>query len=378
MRVLQIANGYLGADLYQKLFAAEEKLGVQNIVYIPIATNTEVKRKLTEDVTLSRCFTQWDRPLFFRKQAKIRKDVESRFNLAEVDLVHAHTVFSGGYTAYKLHQKYGIPYLVAVRNTDLNTFFRYMVHLRSTGIQILRGAEKIIFLSPAYREALIDRYIPERYREEIRQKSEVIPNGISELFLGNKHKNPPPAEKTARLIYVGDIDKNKNLELTARAAELLREEGMNVTLTAVGRIRNDSYLELLDHQDGIIHYERCPQEEVIQHLNQADIFVMPSHTETFGLVYAEAMSQGLPVLYTRGQGFDGHFPDGTVGYAVSDQDPAELAEKIKLVLKNYEQISANCERCVDRFNWHSIAQGYLQMYQNMLPPVFGAEGETKQ
>jgi len=43
---------------------------------------------------------------------------------------------------------------------------------------------------------------------------------------------------------------------------------------------------------------------------------MPSITETFGLVYAEALSQGLPVLYTRGQGFDRQFEEGEVGYAV--------------------------------------------------------------
>lgn len=40
---------------------------------------------------------------------------------------------------------------------------------------------------------------------------------------------------------------------------------------------------------------------------------MPSHKETFGLVYAEAMSQGLPIIYTKNQGFDGQFPDGYVG-----------------------------------------------------------------
>ena len=40
-------------------------------------------------------------------------------------------------------------------------------------------------------------------------------------------------------------------------------------------------------------------------------FCLPSHAETFGLVYVEAMSQGLPIIY-EGQGFDKQFQDGEV------------------------------------------------------------------
>ena len=43
---------------------------------------------------------------------------------------------------------------------------------------------------------------------------------------------------------------------------------------------------------------------------------MPSRYETFGLVYGEAMSQGLPIIYSKGQGVDGYFKEGTVGYGV--------------------------------------------------------------
>lgn len=41
----------------------------------------------------------------------------------------------------------------------------------------------------------------------------------------------------------------------------------------------------------------------------SDIFVMPSKPETFGLVYVEALSQGLPILYAKGEGFDGYFDE---------------------------------------------------------------------
>ena len=92
---------------------------------------------------------------------------------------------------------------------------------------------------------------------------------------------------------------------------------------------------------------------------------MPSHTETFGLVYAEAMSQGLPVLYTKGQGFDGHFSDGVVGYAVSDTDATNLAEKLKEVITHYDELSSNCIRMVNKFDWNAIAGQYKEIYDNL-------------
>ena len=89
---------------------------------------------------------------------------------------------------------------------------------------------------------------------------------------------------------------------------------------------------------------------------------MPSHTETFGLTYAEAMTQGLPVIYTRGQGFDGQFSEGTVGYSVNSCDAAELAENIVKICEHYPELSKNCVQSVQRFQWDKIVQEYLRIY----------------
>lgn len=362
MHILQLANGYLGNQLYKNLFSVQEKMDIQNTVYVPIRNGHDIPTNEPDNVIISPCFSQLDRILFFRKQQRILKDLE-KLNLSQCDLIHAHTVFSGGYSALQLHKRYGLPYLVAVRNTDVNVFFKYMVHLRKLGVDIMRNAEKIVFLSSVYQEKVLQTYIPVKYREVIKEKSVVIPNGIAPLFLNNKAENKSLSKNgVVRLIYVGEVSANKNLEETIQAAELLRKQGTEVTLTAVGKITDDKYTSLIKETPFLTHYDRCPQEEVIKHLRGADIFVMPSHTETFGLVYAEAMSQGLPVLYTRGQGFDGHFPDGTVGYAVSDTDPKELAEKILQVVSHYDELSTNCIQLVDKFTWESIAEQYSEIY----------------
>lgn len=365
MKILQIANGYLGNKLYRNLFAEQAENGIENTVYVPLKKGEAHPAGEPQNVVFSNCFTQIDRVMFFSKQRKMLRDLE-QMELSSFALSHAHTVFSGGYAAYRLYQKYGLPYIVAVRNTDVNVFFRYMVHLRKTGVEILRNAKKIIFLSPAYRENVLAKYVPEQYREEVAEKSLVIPNGIAGLFFEKKGEAKQLLSKDQiRLIHVGDVNSNKNPELTAAAAKLLKEQGMSVDFRIVGPVKEQKYQEIIRQTDFITHYERCPLEQVLEHLRTADIFVMPSHTETFGLVYAEAMSQGLPVIYTRGQGFDGQFPEGTVGYGVSDRDAEELAEKIRRIMENYDELSANCVTMVDKFSWKDIAGQYKEIYREI-------------
>ena len=361
MRILQIANGYLDNRLYEHLFSDLEKKGAEQTVFVPVSGKKTGSEE--NNVHIVPCFDQLDRALFFRKQKKMLSWLKGNLDLQNFDLIHAHTVFSGGYAARQIHKQYGIPYMVAVRNTDVNIFFKYMVHLRHVGLDILRHAEKIIFLSPAYREQTLSRYVPLKDLEAIAEKSLVIPNGIADLFFA-QDVQPKQLGETLRLIQVGRLMALKNPELSAKAVEILRSRGKHVTLTLVGSVQEEAYRELI-RKDYVNWFDNCPQQEVIGHLQRADIFVMPSHTETFGLAYVEAMSQGLPVLYTAGQGFDGQFDEGEVGFAVSDTDPEALADKIEKVVENYETLSKNAISGASRFRWDTIGSLYADLYREI-------------
>lgn len=103
-------------------------------------------------------------------------------------------------------------------------------------------------------------------------------------------------------------------------------------------------------------------------VRDSDIFVMPSKPETFGLVYIEALLQGLPIVYARGEGFDGYYPDGYVGYAAESFNVEDIADKIELTIKNYNQITANIagEELSERFQWSAIAKQYLAIYEAII------------
>lgn len=362
MKVLQLANGYLGNALYRNLFQTLRSAGVENTVYVPMGVNCE---ETEESADIVPCFTQFDRALFFRKQKKLMRAAEKLYgDMRQFPIIHAHTLFSAGYAAMQWKRRYDIPYIVAVRNTDKNVFFEHMFHLRPIGVRVMREASCVVFLSEAYKESVIETYVPKRYREEMCRKSLVIPNGISTVFLGDRFEpHRLMREKKLRLIYVGELSKNKNLETTVSAAKRLIADGWDITLKVVGEIKDNTYRGLIEGNPFVTYCAKAPQEEVKRHLRQADVFVMPSHTETFGLVYAEAMSQGLPVLYTKGQGFDGHFPDGTVGYAVDDRSPNDVAEKLKLVAEKYDTLADNAYEGAVKFSWDRIAKEYTALYR---------------
>ena len=362
MYVLQIVNGYLDSKLYELLFSALDKQSITNEIYVPVNQTKTFGVPLKNNVHISRCYNSFDRLFFFIKQRKMLLDVERKELTRNIDLVHAHTVFSGGYLARKIYKKHGIPYIVAVRNTDVNLFFKKLFFMRPIGLKVLNDAKQIIFLSPTYRENVTQTYIPAKYRASVLAKSQVIPNGISSIFFQNRLTERSRNSDTVRLIYVGNLSTNKNFETTVEAANILKNKGIDVEVTAVGEILEEKYRDLIEKNSFVKYYKKSPQSEIIRFLQQSDIFVMPSHHETFGLVYAEAVSQGLPVLYTKGQGFDGHFSDGTVGYAVSDSSPTELAEKIEAVLKNYAELSKNCLTLAERFQWDQIAEQYCEIY----------------
>ena len=364
MHVLQIANAYVRNKLYTLLFDALDQNQVQQTVFVPVSVREPIPAA-PDNVHIVKCFRQIDRLLFYSKQKHMLQWMEENLDMKSFDVIHAHTVFSGGYAAMQLSKRYGIPYVVAVRSTDVNEFFRYMVHLRQVGVEVLKNASKIIFLSPSYARDVLERYVPANCREEIRQKSCVIPNGIDRLFLENKAQPRSMDPERIRLVYTGDFTSIKNPELTIQAARILRSQGRNVTMTAIGRIKEKKYERILKDAEFVTHHGFCSQQQLMEYWKQSDIFVMPSHTETFGLVYAEAMSQGLPVLYTAGQGFDGHFPDGTVGYAVSDTDAELLAQKILAVIDRYEEFSRNGIALVDRGDWREIAKQYANIYQEI-------------
>lgn len=367
MNVLHICSYYLGTRLYQNFINVLERDGINNKVYVPVTQEARASFELNSYVELSHCLNKYDRVLFHYKHNKILRDFYSNFNPYAFDVIHAHSLFSNGYVAWQIHKKYQVPYIVAVRNSDMNTFFKYMLHLRGLGVEILKKSQRIVFLSETYKDELLKNYIPKELYECILDKSVVIPNGIDEFWLNNKYKAMSlDAKEDLNIVAVGTIEKNKNQLTTVNACKELISMGYDVNYTIVGRIIDEAIYNKLIGEQFVNYIPNQPKEELLKLYRGNDIFIMPSINETFGLVYAEAMSQGLPIIYSRGQGFDRQFEDGEVGFPVNCFDVNEIKDKVIEVVENYDNISRKCVNSVDKFDWNAIAHEYTRIYSELV------------
>ncbi|MBR2897906.1 MAG: glycosyltransferase family 4 protein [Oscillospiraceae bacterium] len=343
------------------------KHDIQNDVFVP---TYDVNRSIVDVrsyVRVVECFKKWDRVAYYKKQRKILEAIEKTYRCEQYDCIHAYTLFSDGNVALNLSETYGIPYVVAVRNTDVNDFFRLMPHLRSRGVTIMRKASAVFFLSDSYRNQVFEKYVPKKYRDEIFRKTHIIPNGIDDFWLGHSAVGNKSLDTNngVKLIYAGRIDRNKNIPTTQKAMAILSERGIDTSLTVIGKVEDKKEHLKIIKDTRTKYLPAMPKEKLIEEYNKADVFVMPSFTESFGLVYAEAMSQGLPVIYSEGQGFDNQFAEGTVGYHVSSDDPKSVADGIEKILASFDEISERAVLCAGKFNWEDIAKQYAVIYQGI-------------
>ena len=367
MRILHINCNYIGTTLHQLMIEHLDALGYENQVFVPTYDKNIAVIKSNDNVYVSECFNKWDRLVFDYKQQKIIKAIEEHYDVASFDLIHAYTLYTDGNAARVLSEKYGIPYVVAVRNTDVNDFLKKMIHLRKRGLKTLLSAKEVFFLSEAYRHQVFEKYVPQKYQEEIKKKTHIIPNGIDAFWFENTPEQGKAIDKKhIKLVYAGRIDKNKNIPTTQKAMEILRKQGYETTLTVVGKIQDEKEFQIIKDDPYTTCLPAMPKEKLIEVYRASDIFVMPSYTESFGLVYAEAMSQGLPVIYSKGQGFDGQFTEGAVGYHVDSGSPDDVAAGIKRVVENYSDIQKNVVDAARDFSWIKLIEKYVQVYRTIV------------
>lgn len=363
MRVLHINCNYIGTTLHQLMIEKLDQLGIDNQVFVPTYDKHMAVIRPNSNVCVCECFKKWDRIAFDYKQQKIQRALERNISVTDFDVIHAYTLFTDGNCARNLSKKYKIPYVVAVRNTDVNDFFRLMPHLRGRGVQIMRDAAAVFFLSDSYQRQVFEKYIPQKYQKEIREKTQVIPNGIDEFWFENKCEDAKYLDKNAvKLVYAGRIDKNKNIRTTQNAMKILRKQGIETTLTVVGKVQDQKEFKRIQEDVHTTCLPAMSKEELINVYRASDIFVMPSFTESFGLVYAEAMSQGLPVIYSKGQGFDGQFPEGVAGFHVECHNAKACAGAIEKIAMNYQTISRNCILNTEKYQWRAICKQYKKLY----------------
>jgi len=368
MKILQITSDYYDTSVYNNLFnELESRLHLKVVVPLTMDKRQSIEAKAIL-INVSPIFCGMPRAFGIQiNSSKYARNIISNGYLHGVSLVHAHYILNDGSIALKLHRKTGVPYVVSVRATCIMNFERKIaLHNYINGLNVLKNAKGIFFQTSNALNNLLNK-IPKSYRDEVIKKSIIIPNGIDKFWHENKIANSKMFnEREFVLLTVASIEHNKNLLATAKAVENLNSRGLRIKYNVVGRIIDQFILDDLMQNSCFKYLGVLDKFGLLNAYRQADIFIMVSYNETFGLVYAEAMSQGLPVIYSKGQGFDGQFEEGIVGFNADSNSIQDIEKAIMKVANCYKELTTNSLECVSKFNWERIVEIYLTIYSEVL------------
>lgn len=374
IHILHICADYSQQKLYRELILELSKKEIKQTVYVPVRSTDEIGRySIYEiehiEIIYANILTKKHRLLYKLKINTILTHLKENVDLSDIDLVHAHFLFSDGGVALKINKEYGIPYVVAVRNTDVNVFFKYMIHLRGYGKEIINSAKEVIFITPAYRSLVVEKYLHPTMAERI-LSAPIIPNGLNPIWFDDNDVSSRTMDYPIKLLYVGDFSKNKNvLKLITAVKKLSKTLDVHLTLAGGGGNGHESVLKKLKQKGfGFASYVgRINDFSAMKELYQSHhIFIMISKLETFGLVYIEAMSQGLPVIHTKGQGIDGYFENSSFAIPVNPNDKEDIINGIERIINTNKIASNEAMEASKSFLWSNIAHKYFQLYTKAL------------
>ncbi len=366
MSVLHICCNLAGSTVFPQLFEALRDEGVSQVVFVPEKREGSLGKNLPQGVETHVKLTvkSGDALFFFRKAQRSVPVIEQTVDLRGIDLIHAHTLFTDGSIAHRLYEKHNIPYVVTLRYSDMAAIWRWEPHLRPMARRILRDAAKVVFLSGAARDAVLSTWLNAKDRAAVAEKTEVIPNGIRPQWLDGQGKIAPG--DPVRVGFAGLLNKRKRpLDALSAVHAASDAGGAKFVMTACGGGPLEHDLRAAMREGDRFLGKVQGMEAMKQFYADCDVLLVPSSAETFGMVYLEAMSQGVPVLYTRGQGFDGQFPEGEVGYSVVCGDTAQQAQALIAVAQDYEARSARCVLHAKAYAWPKIAARWKALYQSI-------------
>jgi glycosyltransferase involved in cell wall biosynthesis len=278
---------------------------------------------------------------------------------APVDVVHAHWWVPGGVAA-ALASRRGRPFIVTLHGTDV-ALSRKLPGGRWLMGAVLRRAAAVTAVSTALAEAAA--LATGRPAAEI---------PVTPMPLAPATAEPRRGERSGA-VFVGRLTRQKRVGDLLEALAFLARSGRRLELTIVGDGPERAALErraaATDLAGTVTFVGAVPPEAVAGHLELKRLLVLPSVDEGLGLVVAEALVAGVPVVATRSGGIPDLMTDPEAGALVPPCDSAALAEAMGRVAGDgrYLEGAARAGRALlERLSPEAVAAGFEAIYGGVL------------
>ena len=304
---------------------------------------------------------------YLNKFVRIIKNESKNF---KPDIIHCQHLWVAPYAALQTN----IPYVITAHGTDIKGYKKDKRY-RQIALKGAAGAEKIITISDQVNQDVKDYYFIKN------NKLIKILNGVDDTlfkpvetdrlkliqkYLPNIKENPEYL-----ITFVGKLTDFKGVDLLIKAAKKYEKEFANIMTLIIG------HGELLDNLKkqaeklelkNLYFLGNLPQIELPAFYSSADLSIVPSRIEPFGLVAVEALACGTPVIASRAGGLP-DFINQDVGRLFKMNDADDLAAKIITALKNNDKEKKGktaAEYALDKFSWSRVIDEVLTVYNSVL------------
>jgi D-inositol-3-phosphate glycosyltransferase len=311
-------------------------------------------------------------------------------NQPSYDLIHSHYYFSGAVAIY-LKDIWRMPLchtyhsLGAVKEQALGSKDPSPKQRIKIEGRISQGADRIIATAPQEKSDL------RRLYQTDPSKVDVVPCGVNlELF------HPIPQEEARREIgfsprdflitFVGRLEERKGIDTLLEAVHIVNNEKIQVVIvggpptkkdflswTELGDAPYQKYRRLLEEYDlvGQVTFTGGkPQQMLAQYYSAADVTVIPSYYEPFGMTAIEALACGSSLIASKVGGLKTTVKEDHVGLLFEPRDPHHLADQIQRLMSYpplNEKFRNNARAYVEEhFSWRAVAEKIAAIYKGVV------------
>lgn len=337
------------------------KKGHDVTVYTTLLPKTKENEKI-EGINVKRI-----KPLF----TLFKTPVTPSMKISDCDVLHAHSPPPfHSYFAARFGKKNKIPFVLTYHcDPELPSFFGRIitdVYMGTFGWYTLKNADRIIVSTKTYAATS---------RAMWNYEPDVIPSAVD-----IKEFNPGVDGSDVRkkynlngnvVLFVGRLMEHKGLEYLIRSAKNVDAKYLIVGSGEMGhKLAED--VKQLGLSDKVFFSGKVSNAELPKYYAASDVFVLPSvaRLEAFGLVIAEAMASGKPVVVSDIPGVREVITDGVEGLLVPPMDEKALSEKINILLSNPEMRKKMGEsgrkKAEEKFSWDKVIGEIEKVYEEVV------------
>ncbi|MFH0969507.1 MAG: glycosyltransferase family 4 protein [Patescibacteria group bacterium] len=282
-------------------------------------------------------------------------------------LSHSFFTIPCGFVSYLLKRKYKIPYIISLRGSDVPGYSERFTFLYSFIKPLVRLIWKNSSAVVSNSQGLKDLALKTNPEQEI----SVIPNGIdiNQFVKLESQKVESLNTQNFKILCVTRITPRKGIKYLIEAFKKLSEKNDNISLQIIGDGDEKESLENLARElkienkvefTGLVPHEKLPP-----YFQSADVFILPSLNEGMSNSMLEALASGLPLIATDTGGTKELLEDEVNGFIVKMKDSQDLADKIKIMMRNRElrkRMGEESRKKTQNLSWEKVANQYLDLY----------------